>query len=133
MQTDTIETIYRLPVFRHQVINAESLADACAEAVAEENWDGARKASDSSGDVFVSGIWKGTVEPYGARPMTVPPAFEEEIQQEVALDSRLTSILKEPARPMGLLQVEVERWLPRALALIAEAERTRSGDPQPTV
>lgn len=35
----TIETTYRLPVFRHKTYEAETLAQACRLAIEDDDWD----------------------------------------------------------------------------------------------
>ena len=55
----TIETTYRLPVYRQRSYEAETLDTACALAIADEGWDDEKSDVETSGDTYVTGAWDG--------------------------------------------------------------------------
>lgn len=117
----TIETTYHLPVYRRRNYGADSVEEACRLAIVDEGWDDAREDVDTSGDTYVTGIWENGKDNTGAA-IPIPEQFDERVQRKAKLFDALLTLLKEPAQPMGLSRHDFERWLPRALTVIARAE-----------
>ena len=55
----TIETTYRLPVFRHRSYEAETIADACRLAIEDDDWSHEMHDYESAGETYVTGLWQG--------------------------------------------------------------------------
>lgn len=117
----TVETTYRLPVYRQRTYEAATPEAACALAIADEGWGDAQEDVETSGETYVTGIWKGRAA-HSGEELSVPDKFDETIQRKAELFEVLVSILREPARRMGLSPYQFENWLPRALAVIARAD-----------
>lgn len=128
MTTYTVETTYHLPVFRHRTYSAETLEQACRAAIEDDDWDDAKRDYDASGETYVTGVWEGGDAAYRGTAIPVPARFEELVQRKADLFEVLVALLREPAQPMGLSQIEFERWLPRAFAALADADAI-IGDP----
>lgn len=72
-----IETTFRLPVYRRRRYAADTLAEACRLAIADDNWSQQKEDIDGSGDTYVTGIWPEDIEPYDAPTLAIPPEFDE--------------------------------------------------------
>jgi len=118
----TIETTYHLPVFRHQTFEAVTPNAACRLAVADDDWSCDRHDYDGARETYVSGIWRGSDAAYRGQAIPVASRFDETVRRKADHFDALLALLKEPARPLGLSRTEFERWLPRAMAVIAEAQ-----------
>ncbi|WP_157016864.1 hypothetical protein [Mesorhizobium xinjiangense] len=117
----TIEATYRLPVYRQRTYEATTSEAACELAIADEGWGDGKEDVETSGETYVTGIWKGRTA-YAGTTIAVPDRFDETIQRKADFFDDLLALLKEPARPMGLSRHEFEHWLPRAMATIAKAD-----------
>ena len=127
----TIETTYRLPVFRHKTIEAPSVEEACRQAIEDDVWENERRDYESVGETFVTGIWQGADAAYRGTAELLPSQFAEAVQRKAGHFDELLGVLRLPARKMGLSAVEFERWLPLALAAVAKAEAILGGRPDP--
>jgi hypothetical protein len=56
----TIETTYRLPIFRQRCYEAETLEAACRLAIEDEDWSDQKEDCETSGETYVTGVWAGT-------------------------------------------------------------------------
>lgn len=74
----TIETSYRLPVYRHRTYEAESLEEACRRAIEDDDWSTGRLDYDSAGKTFVSGSWEGADAAYRGKTLSLPPRLMEQ-------------------------------------------------------
>lgn len=77
MATITIELSYRLPVYRHVTIEAESVEEACRIAMEDEDWDDGQHDYESAGATYVSGAWAGP-RAYLDTAVDVPATFSGE-------------------------------------------------------
>ncbi|TIQ41823.1 MAG: hypothetical protein E5X49_16870 [Mesorhizobium sp.] len=118
----TVETTYRLPVYRQRSYRAASPEEACRLAVDDDGWEDAKEDVETSGETHVTGLWKGRDAACSGPEIAIPDEFDETVQRKAELFDILVAIVREPVRPMGLSQYEFERWLPRALAVLARAE-----------
>src|SRR6266446_1421618 len=57
MSRFTIETTYRLPVYRQRTYEAETLDQACRLAIEDDDWSEQKEDYDCSGDTYVTGPW----------------------------------------------------------------------------
>lgn len=122
MPVFTIETTYRLPVFRQRTHTADSLDAACDQAIADADWSDQKDDLDTSGPTYVTGVWKGADAAYRGEALEVPPPFGDSSARLVQQVETLLAILKEPARTIGLSATDFAGWLPRAKEAIAQTE-----------
>jgi hypothetical protein len=127
----TIETAYRLPVFRQRTYAAESLTEACRHAVEDDDWDDAKKDYENSGATYVSGAWEGVDSAYRGPALPFPGQFDEAIQRKADQFELMLGMLKILAHADDLQAPDLPTWLPRARALIAKAEAVLAGEPDP--
>jgi len=127
----TIETTYRLPVYRQRTHDAATLAEACRHAVEDNDWDDAKKDYDSSGETYVSGAWEGVDSAYRGPALPVPGQFGEAIQRKADHFELMLGMLKILAHVDDLQAPDLPAWLPRARAVIAKAEAILAEEPDP--
>jgi hypothetical protein len=127
----TIETTYHLPVFRQRTYEAATVAEACRQAVEDDNWDDAAKDYESSGATYVSGAWVGADSAYRGPALAVPGQFDELVQRKADQFEVMLGMLKILAHADDLRGPDLSGWLPRARALVAKAEAILVGEPDP--
>jgi hypothetical protein len=127
----TIETTYRLPVFRQRTYEAGSLEEACRLAVEDDDWSEQKDDYDCSGATFVSGAWDGEDTAYRVPALTVPSQFLESLQRRADQFELMLGMLKVLAHTDDLQAPNLPAWLPRARATIAKAEAVMEGAPDP--
>jgi hypothetical protein len=98
MPTFTVETTYRLPVYRQRSYQAETLEAACALAVADEGWDDEKSDVETSGDTYVTGVWEGRDAAYRGKALAIPSQFDEQLQRKAGHFEVLLGLLKLFAR-----------------------------------
>ncbi|WP_371418395.1 hypothetical protein [Methylocapsa sp. S129] len=130
MPVFTIETTYRLPLFRHRTYAADTVEQACRLAVEDDDWDDQRRDYEATGDAYVSGAWRGETA-YSGRAEAVPSRFEETGQRKVDLFETLLGLLKIFAHERPLDEVDRKFWAPRARDAIAKAEAILIGANNP--
>jgi hypothetical protein len=128
----TIETTYRLPVYRQRTYEAETLDQACDLAITDEGWDDEKSDVETSGDSYVTGVWEGRDAAYGGRALDVPSRFGEQIQRKAAHFEVLLGLLKVFAHPPDSEPADGAFWRHRLDGAIAKAEAiiARAPDPQ---
>ena len=77
MPVFTIETTYRLPIYRHRTYAAATLEEACRLAIADDDWWNQKHDYDNSGPTCVSGAWLGEDAVYDGPALPVPSEFGE--------------------------------------------------------
>jgi hypothetical protein len=127
----TIETTYRLPVYRQRTYDADTLIAACCHAVEDDDWDDAKKDYESPGDAYVSGAWEGANSAYRGPALSVPGQFDELVRRKADQFELMLGMLKILAHADDLQAPDLPTWLPRARALIAKAEAILAGEPDP--
>lgn len=134
MPSFTIETTYHLPVFRRRTYTAETLDDACRLAIDDDGWGDAKEDVETSGEIYVTGIWSGADAAYRGQAAIIPAQFRETVQRKAEHFQEMLDRLAYVAQPMGLSQVDFERWLPKAMAAVEKAraiiEERRDPDEQ---
>jgi hypothetical protein len=127
----TIETTYRLPVYRHRTYEADTLDQVCQLAVEDDDWSDEKSDTDSSGETYVSGAWQGAGTAYAGSALPIPPQFAETIQRKADHFEMLLGVLKILAHVEDLGAADLPLWLPRAQAAVAKAEAILAGKPDP--
>ena len=127
----TIETTYRLPVYRHRAFEADTLDQACQLAVEDDDWSDEKSDTDSSGETYVSGAWLGADSAYTGSALPIPSKFAETIQRKADHFEMLLGVLKILAHVEDLGAADLPPWLPKAQAAIAKAEAILAGTPDP--
>jgi hypothetical protein len=122
MPVFTIETTYRLPIYRQRTYTADAVEAACDLAIADADWSDRKEDFETSGPTYVTGVWQGAEAAYRGEAVAIPPAVGDASDRLSRQVETLLAILKEPAQPMGLSATDFVRWLPRAKAAIAETE-----------
>jgi hypothetical protein len=129
MPAFTIETTYRLPVFRQHNYDADTVEQACALAIDDDEWSDAKRDYDSSGATFVSGIWEGRDAAYSGAMLPIPAHYDEGNGRKVAHFEVLLGILKVFTNAGGENAPDLSDWLPKAEAAIAKGEAILAGEP----
>ncbi|NWG24491.1 MAG: hypothetical protein HXY30_08790 [Pseudorhodoplanes sp.] len=117
MPTYTVETTYRVPVYRQRTYHAATPAEACRQAIDDDDWSNNKLDYEAAGETYVTGIWLGVDAAYSGETVPVPSHFDETIQRKAA--QRRTDAY----------------WLARATAAIAKGEAIINGarDPEEPV
>ena len=127
----TIETTYRLPVYRQRTYEAGTLEQACQLAVEDDDWSDQKSDTDSSSETYVSGIWPGADTAYTGSALPISSQFAEAIQRKADHFEMLLGVLKILAHVEDLGAADLPLWLPKAQAAIAKAEAILAGKPDP--
>jgi hypothetical protein len=128
----TIETTYRLPVFRRKTYEAETLAQACRLAIEDDNWDDEKRNSESAGEVYVPGIWSGPDAAYSGASQSIPSHYVETHQRIVRHFEVLLGLIKILAKP-DQESPDPNFWHERAQPAIAKAEAILAGARDPDI
>ncbi|MEE3500927.1 hypothetical protein [Acidiphilium acidophilum] len=131
MPAFTIETTYRLPVYRQRSYEAENLDAACALAIADEGWDDEKSDVETSGDTYVTGAWEGRDAAHRGRALGIPSQFGEQIQRKADHYEVLLGLLKVLAQAPDAGPPDGPFWRQRLDAAIARAEAILAGEPDP--
>lgn len=127
----TIETAYRLPVYRQRTYDAETIENACRLAIEDDDWSAQKEDHDSVGETYVTAAWAGGVPPYSVPALPVPPHFGETLQRKSDHFEILLGILKVLAHALEGGPGDVPFWQERAAAAIAKAEAILAGAKDP--
>lgn len=131
MPAFTIETTYRLPIYRRRKYHAATLAEACRLAIEDDDWSGQKEDHDCAGETYVSASWSAEGEPHSVQELPVPTQFDETLQRKADHFDELLEQLAFVAQPMGLSRVDFERWLPNARAAVRKAGAILAGQRDP--
>jgi len=129
----TIETTYRLPVYRHKNYKADTLAQACRLAIEDDDWDQEKRDYESGGEAYVTGIWSGADGAYSGDSLAIPSHYTEAHQRLAQHFEVLLGLVKVLANP-GKESPDPNFWRERAQPAIAKAEAILAGarDPDTT-
>jgi hypothetical protein len=130
--TFTIETTYRLTIYRHHNYEADTSDEACRLAIDDDDWSDERSDADNSGETYVSGIWQGADSAYRGTVLPIPSQFSEAIRRKSDHFETLLGVLKILAYVENLRAPDLPFWLPKAQAAIAKAEAILASAPDPT-
>ena len=131
MPVFTIETTYRLPVYRQRSYEAETLDAACALAIADEGWDDEKSDVETSGDTYVTGAWDGRDAAYRGRALSIPSQFGEQVQRRADHFEVLLGLLKVFAHAPDVEPADGPFWRQRLDAAIAKGEAILADEPDP--
>jgi hypothetical protein len=131
MPAFTIESTYRLPVYRQRSYEAETLAAACALAVADEGRDDEKSDVETSGDTHITGAWEGRNAAYRGRALSIPAQFDEQIQRKAGHFEVLIGLLKVFAHAPDAGPPDGPFWRERLDGAIAKAEAILADEPDP--
>jgi hypothetical protein len=127
----TIETTYRLPVYRHQTYEAATMEEACRLAVDDDDWSTEKRDYESAGETYVTGIWSGENAAYSGAAQPIPSHYVE-APQRIALHLEvLLGLVKVLASQSDTEQLDRAFWLERARPAIAKAEAILAGGREP--
>jgi hypothetical protein len=129
--TFTIETTYRLPVFRHRNYEAKTLDEACRLAIEDDDWSDEKSDSDNSGETYVSGVWRGVDAACSGPALPIPSQFSEGIRRKADHFETLLGLLKIFSHVENLRVPDLPYWLPKTQAAIAKAEAILASAPDP--
>ena len=127
----TIETTYRLPIYRQRTYEAETFESACRLAIDDDDWSDHREDFESSGETYVTGAWPGDDSAYRVTALPVPSQFGETAQRKADYFETLLGILKVLAHAPDGAASDPPFWRQRADAAIAKAEAILAGARDP--
>lgn len=131
MPTYTIETTYRVPVYRQRTYGAATRADACRQAIEDDDWSNDKLDYECAGETYVTGIWLGADAACSGAPVAVPAHFDETIQRKAAHFEMLFGLLKIVVADQIAERRTDAYWLARANAAVAKAEAILAGARDP--
>ena len=127
----TVESTYRIPIYRQRSYHADRLAEACRLAIEDDDWEGQTEDYESAGETYVTGIWPGDVTPYSVPALSIPSHFGESLQRKAEHFVVLLGLLKVFALPPDSGLADEPSWRQRAHVAIAKAEAILAGAPDP--
>ena len=127
----TIETTYRLPVYRHQTYEAASIGEACRLAIHDGDWSDEKHDHESAGETYVTGIWAGESAAYSGAAQPIPSHYVETPQRVALHFEVLLRLIKVLASQGDIEKPDRAFWLERAQPAIVKAEAVLAGEPDP--
>lgn len=88
----TIESTYRLPVFRHRAYEAGTPEAACRLALTDEDWSGQKEDHENAGSTYLTGIWPGVDSAYEVAALQLPAGFGEGATSPPAAEAKLDAV-----------------------------------------
>lgn len=131
MPTYTIETTYRVPVYRQRTYDAATPAEACRQAIEDDDWSNDKLDYECAGETYVTGIWLGADAAYSGAAVAVPSHFDATIQRKAAHFEVLFGLLKIVVADQAAQRRTDAYWLARANAAVAKAEAIIEGARDP--
>ncbi|MBB5754695.1 hypothetical protein [Prosthecomicrobium pneumaticum] len=131
MPTYTVETTYRVPVYRQRTYEAATPAEACRQAIEDDDWSNDKLDYEAAGETYVTGIWLGADAAYSGETVPVPSHFDETIHRKAAHFEVLFGLLKIFVADQRAERRTDAYWLARANAAIAKAEAILAGARDP--
>ncbi|HLG83601.1 MAG TPA: hypothetical protein VKY22_21520 [Bradyrhizobium sp.] len=131
MPTYTVETTYRVPVCRQPTYAAATPAEACRQAIEDDDWSNDKLDYEAAGETYVTGIWLGADAAYSSDAVPVPSHFDETIQRKAAHFEVLFGLLKIVIADQVAQRRTDAYWLARGNAAVAKAEAILAGASDP--
>lgn len=131
MPSYTVETTYRVPVYRQRTYEVATPAEACRQAIEDDDWSNDKLDYEAAGETYVTGIWLGTDAAYSGETVPVPSHFDETIQRKATHFEVLFGLLKFVVADQAAERRTDAYWLARANAAIAKAEAILAGARDP--
>lgn len=127
----TIETTYRLPVYRQRSYEAQGLAEACRLAVEDEDWRAGKHDCETAGETYVTGAWEGRDTAYSGQSLQVPSHYDETLRRKADHFEVLLGLVKVLSGAADA--ADSAYWKERAALAAAKAEAILAGarDPEP--
>jgi hypothetical protein len=119
----TIETTYRLPIYRQRTYEADTIEQACRLAIEDDHWSGQKEDYDCSGDTYVTGAWVGEDTAYRVSALAVPSQFGENVQRKAEHFETLLTLSQGSRERAG------RRTVGLAVVAAARCDRQSPGDP----
>ena len=130
MPAYTVETTYRVPVYRQRTYEAATPAEACRQAIEDDDWSNDKLDYEAAGETYVTGIWLGA-DAYSGETVPVPSHFDETVQRKAAHFEVLFGLLKIVIADQVAQRRTDAYWLARANAAVAKAEAILAGARDP--
>jgi hypothetical protein len=121
MPSYTIETAYRITIYRQRTYEADNIEQACAAAIADGDWSDSRTDNDSAGQVHVTGVWEGRDAAHVGRPLPFGEKFEETVRRKAEHFAAMLRVLYEIA-PSRLMPVIIHAAVAKAEAILSGAD-----------
>jgi hypothetical protein len=131
MPVFTIETTYRLPVYRHQTYKSATIDEACRRAIDDDDWSTEKRDYESAGETYVTGIWSGENAAYSGAAQPIPSHYVERPQRIASHFELLLGLVKVLASQSDTERHDRAFWLERAQPAIAKAEAILAGSCEP--
>jgi hypothetical protein len=131
MPAYTVETTYRVPVYRQRTYHAATPAEACRQAIEDDDWSNDKFDYEAAGETYVTGIWLGADAAYSGETVPIPSHFDETVQRKAAHFEVLFGLLKIVVADEVAQRRTDAYWLARANAAIAKAEAIIEGARDP--
>jgi hypothetical protein len=131
MPAYTVETTDRVPVYRQRTYHAATPAEACRQAIEDDDWSNDKLDYEAAGETYVTGIWLGADAAYSGDTVPVPSHFDETIQRKAAHFEVLFGLLKIVIADQVAQRRTDAYWLARANAAVAKAEAILAGARDP--
>jgi hypothetical protein len=131
MTTFTIESTYRIPIYRQRSYQADTLADSCRLAIEDDDWESQKEDYESAGETYVTGAWPGHVPTYSVPALPIPSDFGEALQRKAEHFEVLLGLLKVFALSPDGDPTDEPFWRQRAHAASAKAEAILAGARDP--
>ncbi len=131
MPTFTIESARFVPEFRIRVFEAETVEQACRQAVDDPDWSDAKRSLDTPGETHVTGIWDGSTTDLNAPLLAVPSQFLEMLCRKAEHFEVLLGLLKILASDSEEAAQDIRYWRRRSAQAIAKAEAILAGARDP--
>ncbi len=131
MPTYTVETTYRVPVYRQRTYHAATPAETCRQAIEDDDWSNDKLDYEAAGETYLTGIWLETDAAYSGEAVPVPSHFDETIQRKAAHFEVLFGLLKIVIADQVAQRRTDAYWLARANAAVANAEAILAGARDP--
>jgi hypothetical protein len=126
----TIETTYRLPVYRHRTYDAAAIDEACRLAI-EDDWFNEKRNYESAGGTYVTGVWLGEDAAYSGPAQPIPSCHIEKAQRIASHFEVLLGLVKLLAAPADSERPDRAFWLERAPPAIVKVEAILAGEHDP--
>jgi hypothetical protein len=127
----TIETTYRLPVYRHQTYKAATIDEACRLAIDDDDWSDEKRDYESAGETYVTGIWSGEKAAYSGAAQPIPSHYVEKPRRIALHFEVLLGLVKVLASQSDTERLDRAFWLERAQSAIGKAEAILAGGREP--
>lgn len=127
----TIETARRVPFYRHRTYRADTIAEACRQAIEDKNWLGERMDRNGAKEPFVSAIWKAADQFGFGPPVPVPSQFAETVHRQTRHFEILLGLLKMFLADVCSGAAPSDQWIERATSAVALAEAIMAGARDP--